>query len=200
MPADLYLIAPPTDDAETLVRQLRGAFDAARIAALLVPRAGRDDMAYRAAVEAALPWAQGAGCAVLVEDDAELAKSVGADGVHVTGDAEAVRHAVAAVRPALIVGATIAGASRHDAMIKGELDVDYIMFGPISGAIEEATRELAQWWAETMEVPSVLSDPQANAAAVRSERCEFLAVGENVWQAAEGAPAALRAIAARLDD
>jgi thiamine-phosphate pyrophosphorylase len=50
-----------------------------------------------------------------------------------------------------------------------------------------------------MEIPSVLSDPQATPEAVSSEGCEFLALGESLWRAPEGAPAAIAAIARRLE-
>jgi thiamine-phosphate pyrophosphorylase len=198
MPTALYLIAPPDGDADALVRWVRQLLDAARIEALLLPRGAREDDGYFRFIEAVRPWAQGADCAVLIEGTPELARATGVDGLHVDGAEETVRHAVAALKPDLIVGAATTGASRHDAMLKGELGVDYIMFGPLSGAIEPATRELAQWWAEAMEIPGILSDPQASPDAVASEGCEFLALGESLWNAPDPA-AAIAAIAGRLD-
>jgi thiamine-phosphate pyrophosphorylase len=103
---------------------------------------------------------------------------------------------MAAVKSDLIVGAG-AVLSRHDAMVKGELGPDYIMFGPLSDATRAETRDMAVLWAETMEVPSVLSDPAVTAATADAGGCEFLALSTSLWQAADPA-AELAAIAARL--
>ena len=92
--------------------------------------------------------------------------------------------AIAALKPDLIVGAGDIG-SRHDAMQKGELDIDYILFGPLSGAISQDEREMARWWAETMEIPSVLSDPSAGYADHEAEGCEFIGIGLDLSEKAE---------------
>jgi thiamine-phosphate pyrophosphorylase len=93
--------------------------------------------------------------------------------LHVTGPLAAVREAVAALKPEFIVGAG-GIRSRHDAMEKAETGIDYILFGPLSGPISPAERELARWWAETMEVPCVLSDPEATLSSYDAEGCEFI--------------------------
>ena len=99
---------------------------------------------------------------------------LGADGIHISGaDVAATREAVQSLRPKLIVGVGDV-TSRDEAMSLGELEVDYILFGPLSGATTPATREMARWWAETMEIPSVLSDPQASFDAFDAEGCEFI--------------------------
>lgn len=195
----LYLIAPPNADAATFPAQLRALLDAAPIAALLLPRGTRDEPAYCALVAGTLPWAQGADCAVLVEGTPQLARETGADGLHLSGAIADIKAALGALKPDLIVGAAVDGASRHDAMSKGELEVDYVMFGPLAGAITPATRELAKWWAEAMEVPAVLSDPGATAETLNTEGCEFLALGESLFASPQGAPGALAAIARRLE-
>jgi thiamine-phosphate pyrophosphorylase len=84
-------------------------------------------------------------------------------------------------------------------MDRGELSPDYILFGPLSGASSPADRELAGWWAETMEIPGVFSDPAATAATADAAGCEFLALSESLWSAADP-PAVLAAIAARLGE
>ncbi|MGN0112492.1 MAG: thiamine phosphate synthase, partial [Cellulosimicrobium funkei] len=65
---------------------------------------------------------------------------VGADGVHVTeGGIKAIRAAVSALKPDGIVGVGNVR-TRHDAMSFGELDVDYVMFGPLGGAPDPHAR------------------------------------------------------------
>ncbi|MDB5561903.1 MAG: hypothetical protein JWN11_1321 [Hyphomicrobiales bacterium] len=197
MPSQIFLVAPLDADPASFVTKLRGVLDAVEVAALLVPRGTHDDAAYAALVKAVLPWAQGADCAVLIEGEPALVKALGADGLHVSGAVEDVRAALGALKPALIVGS--AGDTSHDAMSKGELEVDYIMFGPLSGPIDPAVREMARWWAETMEIPSVLSDPEATPETVDDEGCEFIGLGESLWRAADGPGTATAAIAARLE-
>lgn len=194
MVPELYLITPENPDPEGFAALLMGVLSAAEVAAILVRRGTLDDGAYARLAERLVNVGQGAGSAVLVEDDIALARRIGADGVHVTGGANAVREAAAALRPALIVGAGNAR-SRHDAMTLGELDVDYVFFGPLGGETDPQAAELAQWWAETFEVPAVLSDPGATDADSRG--AEFLALSTSIWSSP--APAeAMRAIAATL--
>ena len=194
MVPELYLITPENPDPEGFAALLMGVLNAAEVAAILVRRGSLDEAGYARLAERVVNIGQGAGSAVLIEDDVALARRIGADGVHITGGANALREAVAALKPAMIVGAGNAR-SRHDAMTFGELDVDYVFFGPLSGQTDPHAAELAQWWAETFEVPAVLSDPGAVAADARG--AEFLALSTSVWSAPSPAEA-MRAIAATL--
>jgi thiamine-phosphate pyrophosphorylase len=177
---DIFLIAPRDLGPEAVAR-IADALDASAASALLLPRGGHDGAAYEAFVRRVLPLAQQRGAAVLIEGEPADVRAFGADGLHVSGALGAVRAAVAALRPDFIVGAT-AGGTRHDAMSRGELDLDYVFFGPLSGAIDEPTRALARWWAETMEVPAVFSDPEATIENHDAEGCEFIGIGEGFWE------------------
>ena len=148
---------------------------------LFLPRGKRSEGDYKALVKALVPVAQQQDVAVLIEGEPGDVRKLGADGLHVSGGPAALQEAVEALRPDFIVGAR-GFATKHEAMEAGELDVDYVFFGPLSGPIEPAARELARWWAETMTVPSVLSDPEADVATADAEGCEFIALGERLWQ------------------
>ena len=181
MAPQLYLITPAEPDLERFPRQLMAVLTGPEIAALLVRRGALDDVAYAELVERLVQIGQAAGAAVLVEDDWALARRLGADGVHITsGGTKAIRAAVEAIKPDGIVGVGNVS-SRHDAMSFGEVDVDYVMFGPLGGKRDAQAIELAQWWAETFEVPAVLSDPKANAAELATLQTEFLALSDCVW-------------------
>lgn len=181
MAPQLYLITPPDPDLALFPRQLMSVLTGPEVAALLVRRAGLSDTAYAQLAERLVQIGQAAGAAVLVEDDVALARAIGADGVHVTdGGVKAIRAAVAALKPDGIVGAGNVR-SRHDAMSFGELDVDYVMFGPLGGAPDAQAAELAQWWAETFEVPAVHSNPAAEPGAEDATGAEFLALSDCVW-------------------
>ena len=104
---------------------------------------------------------------------ADRDRLLGADGLHVTAGIKAVKEAIAALKPDLIVG--VGGVtSSDDAMRQGELGIDYILFGPLSGSISPEARDMAQWWAQTMEIPSVLSDPRASTQSYDAAGCEFI--------------------------
>lgn len=173
MSADLFLVAPIDVPAETLGPALKATLAEREVAALLLPRGSLSENAYKTLVKSVAPMAQKAGAAVLIEGQPGLVRLLGVDGLHVGTGIEDVRDAVAALKPDMIVGV---GAihSRDDAMDQGELNVDYILFGPLSGAITPEAREMARWWAQTMEVPSVLSDPLASQDDYEAEGCEFI--------------------------
>lgn len=190
MAPQLYLITPDNPNLEQFPRQLMSVLSGPEVAALLVRRGKLDDNAYAALAGRLIQIGQAAGAAVLLEDDVDLAKSLGADGVHITsGGVKAIKAATAALKPDGIVGAGNVR-SRHDAMSFGELDVDYVMFGPLGGAPDPQASELAQWWAETFEVPAIYSDPAADIALVSSTSAEFIALSDCVW-ASPDATAAL---------
>ena len=199
MTAQIFLIAAADVDASSCMRMLDEALAATDVAALLLPRGGRSEGSYKALVKAVTPRAQAAGVAVLIEGDPGLVRMLGVDGLHVEGDAEAVRAASKALKPDFIVGAGSVE-SRDDAMAKGELQPDYIFFGPLSGARAEDQREMARWWAEIMEIPSVLSDPEASGETANAEGAEFIGLGQSIWMAPEGVTARLAAIARALEN
>jgi len=173
MTPEIYLIAPADAEPDALRRQLAATRTRARVAALLLARGTRAEGDYRALVKAILPDAQASDIAVLIEGEPGLVRTLKADGLHVNGPLTAVREAVAALKPDFIVGAS-GVRTRHEAMEKAEAGIDYILFGPLSGPISSAERDLARWWAETMEVPSVLSDPEADLTSYDPAGCEFI--------------------------
>jgi thiamine-phosphate pyrophosphorylase len=189
MAPQLYLITPDNPATGQFPRQLMSILSGPEIAALLVRRGTLDDAAYADLVERLVQIGQAAGAAVLVEDNVELAQQQGADGVHVTtGGIKAIRTAIAALKPEGIVGVGNIR-SRHDAMSFGELDVDYLMFGPLGGTSDPQASELAQWWAETFEVPAVYSDPAAAPGLLATTSAEFIALSTCIWDAADPAAA-----------
>lgn len=99
---------------------------------------------------------QQAGAAALLADDAHLARTVKADGVHLVRRADDIMGAYEEARSILGGGAIVgadAGASRHDAMSLGEAGADYVAFNLADG--DDSGYELVAWWAEIFEVPVV---------------------------------------------
>lgn len=181
MAFEIFLIANGAASPDDTATALQAALARTGASVLLVaapPEAEDDDPAYRARVERLIPIAQAAGCAVLVDNRPHLVRATGADGVHMSGGLRALRDAIASLKPDFIVGTGDIG-SRHEAMVRGELDLDYLMFGDrddIEGP------EMARWWAQTFEVPSVYLTTGAGETA--EPGTEFMAYGEADWSLA----------------
>ena len=158
--------------------RLAAALAAADIASVLIrPAAGQalDVAAARPLVE----LAQKAGAAALIADDAELARTLRADGVHLSagGDpAEAYETARGILGGRYIVGADTGG-SRDDAMTLAEIGADYVAFAP-KAADTSLRDELCEWWAEIFEVPCVALDVATadEAASLQAVRCDFVGI------------------------
>jgi len=158
--------------------RLAAALAAADIASVLIrPAAGQalDVAAARPLVE----LAQKAGAAALIADDAELARTLRADGVHLSagGDpAEAYETARGILGGRYIVGADTGG-SRDDAMTLAEIGADYVAFAP-EAADTSLRDELCEWWAEIFEVPCVALDVATadEAASLQAVRCDFVGI------------------------
>jgi thiamine-phosphate pyrophosphorylase len=109
---------------------------------------------------------QGKGVAALIDGDAQLARTVRADGVHINRSnsiLDAYRDARGTLGERFIIGVD-AGHSRHDAMTLGEAGADYVAFStaPSTPAADdepiESRNDLIGWWAEIFEVPCVAFD------------------------------------------
>lgn len=198
--ARLVLVTPaPSEGADwpgALADQLAAAARGGRIDAIIVRLPRLDDRTLLKLLKPIVPIGQEAGAAVLLEDAPALVARSGADGAHVTGP-EAMRDALEALRPQeRIVG--VAGLrARHDAMEAAEVGVDYVMFGeprkdgttpPFTAVLERAS-----WWAEVFETPCVAYVAEmAHVEPMAATGCEFVAVGEAVFEHPEGPEAGVR--------
>lgn len=158
--------------ASSLIEQPARTIELCRsvsIAALLIsgPETAKPDDVRNAIAEA-----QGAGIAVLLQNQPQAAKDLAADGVHLPHSKTIVddyRAARQILGPGLIVGAD-AGKSRHDALTLGEAGADYVAFGIPAFVRDRESAfnrqiELVSWWAELVEVPVVAFDVENEAAA-----------------------------------
>lgn len=170
--SELYLIVEIAGaDLGEHAARIGAALDAAPVASVLFrPATGRvlDARVLKPLVEAV----QSRGIAALVADDADLARVVRADGVHLSWSKDQPAR-MAAARETLggrfMLGGD-AGRSRDDAMTLGEMGADYVAFG-IPAHVEDRQSafarqcDLISWWAEIFEPPCVALDvPDAQAA------------------------------------
>jgi thiamine-phosphate pyrophosphorylase len=169
---------------ETALDRLSAALATAEFASMLIlPQTGGtlDAATARPLIEAA----QRKDVAALIADDAQLARTLGADGVHLSPTKD-LAGAYALARGILgrvgIVGVD-AGISRHDAMTLAEDGADYLAFGaPLhlnDRAKARARRhELIAWWAEIFQAPCVAFDVETReeTEALSQAGVDFVAI------------------------
>jgi thiamine-phosphate pyrophosphorylase len=181
----LYLKLPPL-----LSREIRTAFEQtiASVEVACVLLAQGDTAPDLAQASEIVRRTQDLGIAVLVENDTELALSLGADGLHL-GDAEEYNYGQARNRlgNAAILGASC-GDNRHAAMTLAEMGADYIAFGgpPLES---ERRAELIAWWSEIFQVPCVALDVEDadDAARLAELGADFIVPSAKLWLAEDPA-------------
>lgn len=199
----LYLVTPAVDDAASFVTTLERALGAGDVAAVLLRLA---DGAERELIERTKRIAalvQSRDVALVLDDRPEIVARAGADGAHLSGVAR-LAAALALLKPERIAGAG-GLRSRHDAMLAGEAGADYVMFGEPDRhgrrpSLEELQERLT-WWVELFEIPCVAYAGGTDEVAVLSRTgADFIALGDWIWSAPEGAASAIGAAAASLDE
>ncbi len=162
-------------EIDNIYQNIDKAFSLGNISALLLLRQNFSQSQYIKLINSVLPLAHAHNCALLLDEDAKLAKQLGADGVHIGKDIEKLKNALKSLKPDMIVGVGNIK-NRHDAMIKGELGADYLFFGSL--ADNKNYEELALWWMETTKVPAVyyLSDISSISSL---PECDFIALNIN---------------------
>ena len=185
-PCRLYLITPAAFDPNAFTVDLAAALDAGDVACLRLALDGGDDD-IRRACEHLVPVCRDRDVAFLLSGKSHLVDDTGADGIHAQGSVEGLR---AALPAGAILGAGC-GLSRHDAMVAGELEADYVSFGPMG-------RELAEivvWWNQMVVLPCVaegIADVAQAAQAVEAG-ADFLALGATIWGHGDGPAKAVAA-------
>jgi thiamine-phosphate pyrophosphorylase len=169
---------------EAALDRLAAALSAAEIASLLIaPPPGA--MLDAGLAQPLVVAAQRQGLAALIADDAKLARTLRADGVHLSNPrdaAAAYEEARNIVGRGGIVGVDT-GISRHDSMAVAEAGADYVAFGaPVHLKDRDKARErrdeLIAWWAEIFQAPCVALDVEtpAEAEGLARLRADFVGV------------------------
>lgn len=160
-----------------------------------------DDEILRAG-EILMPIVQLANAAFIVNDRADLAKRLGADGVHIGQEDTPYTQARALMGHKGIVGVTCHD-SRHLAMEAAEAGADYVAFGAFfetttKQAKTKADPSILTWWQEMMTAPCVAIGgiTTDNARGLAEAGADFLAVSSGVWDHPEGPAVAVK----RLND
>jgi len=199
----LYLVTPPIGDATLFAGELERALGAGDIAAVLLRLADGGERALIDRTKHIAAVVQPRDVALIVDNRPEIVARAGADGAHLSGVATFAA-ALALLKPGRIAGAG-GLRSRHDAMLAGEAGADYVMFGePDRNGRRPSFEQLQErltWWAEIFEIPCVAYAAGKDEVTPLSQTgADFLALGDWIWSAPEGAAKAIAAATASLDE
>ncbi len=182
---ELYLVLEIDEKSGAhSIAALDAALSAAPFASVLITApAGRPIAVPQA--NSIVELLQAKNIAALIADDANLARQLRADGVHLSwskDQAERFAEARDILGERFLIGVD-AGRSRDDAMTLGEAGADYIAFGIPPHVEDRATaaqrqEDLVTWWSELFEIPCVAFDAADAGAAARLARsgADFVAV------------------------
>ncbi|BBE34874.1 thiamine phosphate synthase [Sphingosinicella microcystinivorans] len=187
-PCQLYLISPERYDPG-FPEKLKAALDAGVVAAFQLRLKGVEDMEILRAGAALKPILAAYDVAFILNDRADLAKELGADGVHLGQTDGSVAEARSLLGHDAQIGVTCHD-SRHLAMEAGEAGADYVAFGAFYPTSTKATTHrpdpsILSWWTTISEIPCVAIGgiTAENASPLIEAGADFLAVSGAVWNA-----------------
>ncbi len=197
-PCQLYLINPPAIVLADFIEHLKQALGGGPVAALQLRLKTVPDADILRAGEALLPICRAHDVALIINDRADLARTLGADGVHLgqsDGDIKDVRTLLG---PDAQIGITCHN-SRHFAMEAGEAGADYVAFGAFYPTQTKtppamATPDILTWWTQLAELPCVAIGgiTPENARPLVEAGADFIAVSAGVWAHPQGPEQAVR--------
>jgi thiamine-phosphate pyrophosphorylase len=199
-PCQLYLISPAAYEP-AFPERLKAALDAGPVAAFQLRLKGASDMEVLRAGEAIKPILAAYDVAFIVNDRADLALKLGADGVHLGQGDGSVAEARRLLGERGQIGVTCHD-SRHLAMEAGEAGADYVAFGAFFDTSTKVTAHrpdpsILGWWTTISELPCVAIGgiTPENAPALIEAGADFLAVSGAVWAHRSGPGAGVAAFA-----
>ena len=196
-PAKLYLISPQHVGG-AFPDRLKAALEPGLAAAFQLRVKDVDEHELARLAEPLLRICADTDVAFIVNDSMQLAKRIGADGVHLGQSDGDIREARALLGSGAQIGKTCHD-SRHLAMEAGESAADYVAFGAFYPTTTKPSDyrpdpSILTWWSALFEIPCVAIGgiTGENAKPLVEAGADFLAVCQAVWRQ-EDAGAAVRA-------
>jgi thiamine-phosphate pyrophosphorylase len=178
-------------NAQALSDSPEEMFAAGDIASIIFDSAGLDEVEFQSLISPIVAAAQKSNIAVIVANETRVAGRVGADGLQLGQDPDAVRDAIEKYTPQMMVGVGNVK-SRHNALTIGELQPDYVMFGKPGGDIRAEPHpknvDLAKWWSAMVEIPCILLGGNALESVIEVAQCgaDFVALENAIFLSQEG--------------
>lgn len=195
----LYLITPPViEDLDSFGKELDAALASGQVACVQLRLKEKSDEAITKATEALMPIAHKHEVSFMINDRADLAKELDADGVHLgqsDGDVKEARELLGHEKD---IGVTCHD-SRHLGFEAGEAGANYVAFGAFYPTETKKSDyrpepEVLKLWSEGTEIPCVAIGgiTADNCAPLVEAGAHFIAVCSAVWNHPEGAAAAVK--------
>ncbi|MBV1900881.1 MAG: thiamine phosphate synthase [Kordiimonadaceae bacterium] len=189
----LYLITPAAiPDVAAFAKTLDGVLATGAVSCVQLRLKAADDSVVENAAALLLPVCHQYDVPLLVNDSAELAAKVGADGVHLgqgDGDVATARTLLGADKE---IGVTCHG-SRHLAFEAGEAGANYVAFGAFFEShtkpdAELVDKEVLTIWDEVTDIACVAIGgiTPENCKELADAGAHFIAVCDAVWAYSEG--------------
>ena len=197
-PCQLYLISPPRCDPG-FPEQLKAALDSGPVAAFQLRLKDVEDFEVLRAGEVLKPILAAYDVALIVNDRADLAVELEADGVHLGQEDGSVAESRKLLGREAQIGVTCHD-SRHLAMEASEAGANYVAFGAFFPTATKETRHrpdpgILSWWTVLSPLPCVAIGgiTPDNARPLVEAGADFLAVSGGVWRHPQGPGAAVAA-------
>lgn len=194
----LYLISPNSLDLASFEQVLDQTLLAGDVACFQLRLKEASDDAIRTATQVLMPICHSHNVAFILNDQADLAKELNTDGVHIgveDGDIKEIRENLG---HEISLGATCHD-SKHLAFTAGDAGADYVAFGAFFPTDTKETSHVApvsliEEWVDIAEIPCVAIGGITvdNAKPLIDAGADFIAVSAGVWNYPDGAPKAVQ--------
>ncbi len=172
--------------------ELQRIITAGDVASVLFSAPNMEESIFQNAVEPLVEVTQSSEIAAIVEFHTRAAGRVGADGLQLGQDPDALEDAIDNYSPKLMVGAGNVK-TRHNALVIGELQPDYLMFGKPGGDIRPEPHpkniDLGGWWSSMVEIPCIVlgGNDHKSVVDVANTGAEFVALAAAIFAPDKGA-------------
>jgi thiamine-phosphate pyrophosphorylase len=202
----LYLVSPPKIELHHFMPQLRAALGLGVVKAFQLRLKEADDAQLLEAAQEILPLCRAKEVAFVLNDRADLAAKIGADGLHLGQDDMGVADAREIVGDECIIGVSC-HASRHMAMIACEKGADYVAFGAFYPTTSKPKEKIEKWgvpspdileeWSGATTIPCVAIGgiTAQNCAPLVQKGADFIAAITSVWNHSQGPAIAVKEFA-----
>jgi len=172
-------------------RFLQDALQGGDVAFLTLAQQKLDETTFLNLARPLVEVAQSMGVAVIVDGDTRVAGRIGADGLQLGQDIDALRDAIDRFAPKMMVGVANVR-TRHNALSLGECEPDYVMFGKPGGDTHPQPHSknlgLGEWWAAMVEIPGIVLGGTDIESVVDVAKCgtDFVALSNAIFAPESG--------------
>lgn len=203
--AELYLISPAEIQLDAFVDSLKQACAAGKIGAFQLRLKSCGDEEIIQAGKRLLPICHNHGIQFILNDRADLALEIGADGVHLGEEDGEVEKARALLGEDKIIGVSCYN-SIDRALDLAEKGADYVSFGAFyptktKNAKTRAEPKLLKWWVENTTTPCVAIGGinAENVSTLIEAGADLIAVISYVWEHPRGAGEGVKELGGRIN-